>query len=133
MGWSTQTVDQSTRLTLIGSLSNRPVRSRWWIPCGRPLETGRLLPTRRRGRHPALTPLAKTVSWWEIEILDYRATRISSGPTEAQNRIAKKLRRIEHGMRNFENYRLRLLLRPGAAWNTLSTDQIKGRYPRLIA
>jgi len=82
---------------------------------------------------PELTRLAKTVSSWETEILNYHVTRISSGPTEAQNLIAEKLRRIGHGMRNFENYRLRLLLHSGVAWNTPSTAGIRGRHPRLIA
>jgi transposase len=62
---------------------------------------------------PELTRLAKTVSAWETEILNHHVTGISNGPTEAQNLIAEKLRRIGHGMRNFENYRLRLLLHSG--------------------
>ena len=82
---------------------------------------------------PELTRLAKTVSAWEEEILNYHVTGISNGPTEAQNLIAEKLRRVGHGMRNFENYRLRLLLHSGVAWNTPSTARIRGRYPRLIA
>jgi transposase len=82
---------------------------------------------------PELTRLAKTVSTWEEEILNYHVTGISNGPTEAQNLIAEKLRRIGHGMRNFENYRLRLLLHSGVTWNTRSTARIRGRHPRLIA
>lgn len=82
---------------------------------------------------PELTRLAKTVSSWEQEILNYHVTGISNGPTEAQNLIAEKLRRIGHGMRNFENYRLRLLLHSGVAWNTPSTARIRGRHPRLVA
>jgi transposase len=82
---------------------------------------------------PELTRLAKTVSTWEKEILNYHVTGISNGPTEAQNLIAEKLRRIGHGMRNFENYRLRLLLHSGVTWNTRSTARIRGRHPRLIA
>jgi transposase len=82
---------------------------------------------------PELTRLAKTVSTWEQEILNYHVTGISNGPTEAQNLIAEKLRRIGHGLRNFENYRLRLLLHSGVTWNTRSTARIRGRHPRLIA
>ena len=82
---------------------------------------------------PELTRLAKTVSTWEEEILNYHVTGISNGPTEAQNLIAEKLRRIGHGLRNFENYRLRLLLHSGVTWNTRSTARIRGRHPRLIA
>ncbi len=82
---------------------------------------------------PELTRLAKTVSAWEDEILNYHVTGISNGPTEAQNLIAEKVRRIAHGMRNFENYRLRLLLHSGVKWNTPSTARIRGRHPRLSA
>ena len=75
---------------------------------------------------PELTRLTKTVSNWETEILNYHVTGISNGPTEAQNLIAEKVRRTGHGMRKFENYRLRLLLRlrhrlllhSGVQWNT---------------
>jgi transposase len=82
---------------------------------------------------PELTRLAKTVSAWETEILNYHVTGISNGPTEAQNLIAEKLRRVGHGMRNFENYRLRLLLHSGVEWETRPTARIRGRHPRLIA
>jgi transposase len=82
---------------------------------------------------PELTRLAKTVSSWETEILNYHVTGISNGPTEAQNLIAEKLRRIGHGMRNFENYRLRLLLHSGVEWDTPATARIRRRHPRLIA
>ena len=82
---------------------------------------------------PELTRLTKTVSNWETLFLNYRATGISNGPTEAQNLIAEKLRRIGHGLRNFENYRLRLLLHSGVQWNAQPTARIRGHHPRLIA
>lgn len=82
---------------------------------------------------PELTRLAKTIAAWEGEILNYHLTGISNGPTEAQNLIAEKIRRVGHGMRNFENYRLRLLLHSGVEWNTRSTARIRGRHPRLTA
>ena len=80
-----------------------------------------------------LTRLAKTIASWETEFLNYHVTGISNGPTEAQNLIAEKLRRIGHELRNFENYRLRLLLHSGVQWNAQSTARIRGRHPRLIA
>ena len=87
--------------------------------------------------HTAATPevlrLAKTVSSWESEFLNYHVTGISNGPTEARNLVTEKIRRVAHGMRNFENYRLRLLLHSGVKWNTPSTARIRGRHPRLIA
>lgn len=80
-----------------------------------------------------ITRFAKTVSSWEAEILNYHVTGISNGPTEAQNLITEKIRRIGHGFRNFENYRLRLLLHSGVEWNTRPIARIRGRHPRLIA
>jgi transposase len=82
---------------------------------------------------PELTRLATTVSRWEQEILNFHVTRISTGPVEAQNLVTEKIRRIAHGMRNFENYRLRLLLHSGVQWDTRPTARIRGRSPRLIA
>lgn len=80
-----------------------------------------------------LTRLAATVKRWEEAILNYHVTGISTGPVEAQNLVTEKLRRIAHGMRNFENYRLRLLLHSGVQWNTRPTARIRGRHPRLVA
>ncbi len=39
-----------------------------------------------------------------------RPERISNGGTEAINLILEKTRRLAHGFRNFNNYRLRLRL-----------------------
>ena len=80
-----------------------------------------------------LTRLGKTVRSWEAEILSFHTTGISTGPVEAQNLVTEKLRRIGHGMRNFENYRLRLLLHSGVEWQAASTARIRGRHPRLVA
>jgi transposase len=82
---------------------------------------------------PELTRLARTISRWEQEVLNYHTTRISTGPVEAQNLVTEKIRRIAHGMRNFENYRLRLLLHSGVKWDTRPTARIRGRSPRLAA
>ena len=82
---------------------------------------------------PELTRLATTVSRWEQEILNFRVTRISTEPVEAPNLVTEKVRRIAHGMRNFENYRLRLLLHSGVQWDTQLTARIRGRAPRRIA
>jgi transposase len=82
---------------------------------------------------PELTRLATTISRWEHEILNYHVTGISTGPVEAQNLVTEKIRRIAHGMRNFDNYRLRLLLHSGVKWDTRPTARIRGRHPRLVA
>lgn len=82
---------------------------------------------------PELTRLATTISAWEDEVLNFHVTGISTGPVEAQILVSEKLRRIGNGMRNFENYRLRLLLHSGVQWDTRPTTRIRGRSPRLVA
>jgi transposase len=66
---------------------------------------------------PELTRLARTMASWRTEILAYFATDgASNGPTEAMNLLSKKIKRVGHGFRNVTNYRLRLLLHCGVAW-----------------
>lgn len=85
-------------------------------------------------RHiPELDTLARTVRRWEPEILAFHTTGASNGPTEAVNLLIEKIRRIGHGFRNFDNYRLRLLLRCGVIWHHQPASRIRGRKPRLIA
>jgi transposase len=38
-----------------------------------------------------------------------------------------------HGFHNVANYRLRLLLHCGVAWQSHRTASLRGRYPRLVA
>jgi transposase len=83
---------------------------------------------------PELVTLATTVAAWQAEILAYHHTGgASNGPTEAVNLSHRKTRRIGHGFRNFDNYRLRLLLACGVTWNTPPVARLRGRQPRLIA
>lgn len=82
---------------------------------------------------PELTRLARTVRAWEAPVLAYRTTGLSNGPTEAVNLLIEKVRRIGHGFRNFDNYRLRLLLRCGVRWQTRPAARMRGRQPRLVA
>ncbi len=64
---------------------------------------------------------------------------VSNGPTEATNALIKKVERVGHGFRNFDNYRLRLLLAVGLDWRTVHwqaapcTPIQKGPSPRLVA
>jgi transposase len=81
-----------------------------------------------------LTRLARTVGAWQAEILAWHATDgCSNEPTEAVNLLVKKVKRVGHGFRNFANYRLRLLLHCGVAWQTHRTARLRGRAPRLVA
>lgn len=81
-----------------------------------------------------LTRLAKTVRAWENEILAYhRCGLASNGPTEAVNLGIETVRRTGRGFRNFDNYRLRLLLALGTKWHTRPTARIRSRQPRFVA
>jgi transposase len=83
---------------------------------------------------PELHRLASTIDSWRDELLAYFDTGgISNGPTEAMNLLIKKIKRTGHGFRNFDNYRLRLLLHCGVDWQTPSPTRLRGRLPRLIA
>jgi transposase len=81
-----------------------------------------------------LSRLARTVRAWEAEILAFHtADGCSNGPTEAVNLLIKKVKRVGHGFRNFDNYRLRLLLHCGVRWQTHQTARLRSRSPRLVA
>ena len=83
---------------------------------------------------PELRRLARTIDTWRGELLAYFDTGgISNGPTEAINALIKKIKRIGHGFRNFDNYRLRLLLHCGVDWHTPLPARIRGRLPRFAA
>jgi transposase len=83
---------------------------------------------------PELTRLATTIDSWHTELLAYFDTGgLSNGPTEAINLLIKKIKRVDHGFRNFDNYRLRLLLHCGVDWDTIRATPIRGRLPRLVA
>jgi transposase len=80
-----------------------------------------------------LRRLATTVRRWEHEILGWHRTGLSNGPTEAMNLLIKKIKRVGHGFRNLNNYRLRLLLHCGVQWHTPPVARIRGRQPRSVA
>jgi transposase len=60
--------------------------------------------------------LGRTLAAWSAEILAHHDTGASAGPTEAMNLLIEKVRRVGHGFRRFDNYRLRLLLHCGVEW-----------------
>jgi hypothetical protein len=81
-----------------------------------------------------LSRLARTVRAWEAEILAFHSTKsCSNGPTEAVNLLIKQVKRVGHGFRTLANYRLRLLLHCGVAWQTHQTARLRGRSPRFVA
>ena len=85
-------------------------------------------------RRPEQLRLARTLDAWHDELLAYFTTGgVSNGPTEAINLLIKRVKRVGFGFRNFDNYRLRLLLHCGVRWNTPTTTPIRGRAPRSAA
>ena len=68
---------------------------------------------------PHLERLTRTPDSWRGELLAYLDTDpISNGPTEAINLLIKKAKRVGHGLRNFDNYPLRLLRHCDVEWHT---------------
>jgi transposase len=60
---------------------------------------------------PEIARLGRTLRQWRQQVLAYFATKgVSNGGTEAINLLIEKTRRLAHGFRNFNNYRLRILL-----------------------
>ena len=60
---------------------------------------------------PELARLGRTLRAWRSQVLAYFATDgVSNGGTEAINLLIEKTRRLAHGFRTFEHYRLRILL-----------------------
>lgn len=59
----------------------------------------------------------------------YSSDGLSNGRTEAINALMKKIKRIRHGFRDFDNYRLRLLLACGGITSQHQpTARIRGAH-----
>ena len=80
-----------------------------------------------------LATLRRTIARWEAAILRWHRTGLTNGATEGRNLIIKNIKRTRFGFRNFDNYRLRLLLRSGAPWHTRPVASMRPRHPRSIA
>ncbi len=60
---------------------------------------------------PEVARLGRTLKMWREHVLArFESHRISNGGTEAVNLLIEKTRRLAHGFRTFEHYRLRILL-----------------------
>jgi len=60
---------------------------------------------------PEVARLGRTLRAWKAQILAYFDTNgVSNGGTEAINLIIEKVRRLAHGFKDFDHYRLRILL-----------------------
>jgi transposase len=71
---------------------------------------------------PELQKLGRTLHQWFDKITNYHQARISNGPTEALNHLIKRIKRTGFGFRNFDNYRIRVLLYAGKPnWRVLGS------------
>jgi transposase len=57
--------------------------------------------------------LGRTLANWRTEILEHHRSGASNGPTESLNLCVKRVKRCGQGFRQFEHYRLRVLLHAG--------------------
>lgn len=71
---------------------------------------------------PELRGMARTLRRWRGHILAWHTTGASNGITEGLNALIKKVKRLAAGFRNFDHYRLRVLLHTGGCdWTRLGT------------
>lgn len=79
----------------------------------RPTAAERLTAWVQEVEQSGVAGLAKFVTtlrnWWEV-ILNYFADRLSSGVVEGLNNKLKVIKRLAYGYRNFEHFRLRVLV-----------------------
>jgi transposase len=60
---------------------------------------------------PEVARLGRTLRAWRAQVMAYFDTSgVSNGGTEAINLIIEKVRRLAHGFKNFDHYRLRIML-----------------------
>jgi transposase len=71
---------------------------------------------------PEIGKLGRTLKRWSTKITNYHLARMSNAPTEALNNLIKRIKRIGYGFRNFDNYRIRVLLYAGKPnWRILGS------------
>ncbi len=60
---------------------------------------------------PEVARLGRTLRGWRTQMLAYFDTSgVSNGGTEAIKLIVENIRRLAHGFREFDHYRLRIML-----------------------
>jgi transposase len=81
-----------------------------------------------------LARLGRTLHAWRDELVaHFDHPAMSNGPTENLNLKIKNTKRVARGYRNFEHYRLRLLLNHGRIHEDHSPTRIRTRAPRFAA
>jgi transposase len=73
-----------------------------------------------------VSKLGRTLKRWSVKICNYHLARLSNAPTEALNNLIKRIKRIGFGFRNFDNYRIRVLLYAGKPnWRILNSIVVR--------
>ena len=73
-------------------------------------------------RDRVLNRLGRTLRSWRAQITNWHRSRVTNGPTEAANNLAKLIKRVSFGITNFDHYRTRVLLYAGKPdWTLLDT------------
>jgi transposase len=80
----------------------------------------------KRAMPPEIQKLGRTIRTWFDKLCNYHLARVSNGPTEALNNLIKRVKRVGFGFRNFENYRIRVLLYAGKPnWRVLGSIVVR--------
>jgi transposase len=80
----------------------------------------------RRAMPPEIQKLGRTLRAWFDKIANFHLARVSNGPTESLNNLIKRIKRVGFGFRNFENYRIRVLLYAGKPnWRVLGSIVVR--------
>lgn len=83
---------------------------------------------------PELARLGRTLHAWRHELgAHFDHPDVSNGPTENLNLKIKNTKRTARGYRNFDHYRLRLLLNHGGIHEDHSPTRIRTRRPSFAA
>jgi transposase len=97
-------------------------------------KAARIIDTARDCPIPEIARFGRTLANWRPEFLaGFAHPCVSNGPTESLNLKLKNTKRTARGYRNFNNYRLRLLLNHGQIQHDHLTSRIRTRRPSLVA
>ena len=79
---------------------------------------------------PEVARLGRTLRAWKAQVLAYFDTSgVSNGGTEAINLIIEKVRRLAHGFRDFDHYRLRIMLAADGTTRTPHRTMLNSEDP----
>ena len=73
---------------------------------------------------PELNKPGRTLRQWLTQIANRHRSRVTNGPTEAANNLAKLTKRVPFGITNFDHHRTRVLLHAGKPDWSLPDDLI---------